>query len=817
MDKIKPNIFLNMILADSESPELVQRALESVKNYVDDIYITVTSKETTNQSSPLVQLLNTYGAHVNHFQWVDDFAVARNFAMEATPKGKNNFIIWMDADDVWKGAENIRPIAEDMITYNQAAVFLDYLYMVDLDEKGDIREVIIEHKRERIIRNDDTFKWIGSLHEILIEQRQENIQKVFRKESSVVHLSNQDRVSSNLERNVRILEAQARRENHKDPRTVIYLAKAYFDKSKTCPPKERKINIDLALTLFKEYLEGEGSPESPDYKEGSGWPEERSTAWSYVSEIFRMLGKVDLAVEAIQYAIREAPEFPNYYIDLCALYIMKKDMKKAKHWLKIATSVDMPETTIITLPRDLKAKALECDYHIMLAEGKLELAVRDLEMLVDIFPGNREFEERLESVKKMNEANKTAQSIVYVAKYLEKQNQAHKVENLVRAIPDDLLTEKFASEMAHQYLPKRVWADNEIAILCGPGWETWTPDSVKTGVGGSEEAVIRMSQELTKLGWHVTVYANPGDKAGDFDGVEYKMWWDINQKDEFNVLILWRQIGFADFKPNAKFILLWLHDVPNNPDFTEERIGRIDKIAVLSSYHKSLLRMQKEDATFVEIPDSKIIVTGNGIQDFSEFKEWKGDYHRMIYSSSPDRGLVYLLTNWKKIIEAVPDAKLDVYYGFAIFDQMFATNPGRMKWKQTMMDLMEQPGITYHGRVGHDELAKAFNQSGLWLYPTNFQEISCISAMKAQALGAIPIVTNFAALKETVKNGIKVDRDIVTEEGQEEYVKTVIDMLQHPEKQDEMRQGMMEWAREYFSWKKIGEDWNGLFKNSLPK
>ncbi len=164
----------------------------------------------------------------------------------------------------------------------------------------------------------------------------------------------------------------------------------------------------------------------------------------------------------------------------------------------------------------------------------------------------------------------------------------------------------------------------------------------------------------------------------------------------------------------------------------------------------------------------EVIVTSNGIPDYSEFKGWLGNSHEMIYASSPDRGLIYLLGNWKQITDAVPDAKLEVYYGFAVFDAMYATNPGRMAWKKKILEMMQQPGITYYGRVGHEELAKAYNRAGLWVYPTNFQEINCISAQKAQALGAIPVVTNFAALKETVKNGFKVDVDITTKEGQQE-------------------------------------------------
>jgi glycosyltransferase involved in cell wall biosynthesis len=160
------------------------------------------------------------------------------------------------------------------------------------------------------------------------------------------------------------------------------------------------------------------------------------------------------------------------------------------------------------------------------------------------------------------------------------------------------------------------------------------------------------------------------------------------------------------------------------------------------------MRMMK----FVPIPDDKFFLTRNGIPDLG-ITTWKGNPHRMCYVSSPDRGLMYLLKHWKEVKEAVPDAELHIYYGFEIYDYIHRNNPAKIAFKKKIMALMDQEGITYHGRVGHKELAEEINKCGIWAYPTDFTEISCISAMKAQAVGAVPVVTNFAALQETVRNG----------------------------------------------------------------
>lgn len=812
------NLYLNMILKWDEPIEMVRRSISSVIEYVDGAYITITFPDDNfKKNTPLEKVLKKeFGANVSYFKWVDDFSAARNFALTQVPRGKNNFIYWQDADDTLQGAEHLHDISDIAATYSHAAVFFHYWYMVDFDENGEIRNVVVDQVRERVVRNDGTFKWVGMLHETLIEQKQENVMKVDNDKCIVIHISSDSkRMDTNIERNIRILEKGIKIEKRKDPRTLVFLAKTYVDKGKMSKdPATTKINFNLALTLFGEYLDGYGKPGTPGYQEGSGWPQERATAWGYIADVAVISGNYSMAIESLQSAINEAPEFPNYYVDLAMVYSIMGDFKKAKHWLTVATSMENPKTTIIQTPRDFMTRALEVGYQVGMNTNNLELAKDSSEKLIEIYPTLPDYQERLKSVESLIKANKVSQSIVFLGKILEEKKDKEKLEYLVKAIPEDLIQERFASEMRHLFLSPKKWENNEIAMICGPGFEQWSPDSLKTGLGGSEEAVVYLSKELIKLGWKVTVYANPGPKHGDHDGVKYLQWYDFNVKDEFNVLILWRALGFVDFKPKSKFTMLWLHDIPNNPDFTDDRISQVNKIAILSEYHKSLLRIFK-NGEYKKMPDEKVFLTSNGIVNLKIPKKNKRDPYRLIYSSSPDRGLIHLLTMWPEIIKEVPKANLHIYYGFEIFDKIYPDNPGKQKWKNMILEGMKQEGITYHGRVGHDELHKAMAESSIWAYPTDFDEISCITAMKCQALGAIPVVINRGALKETVKNGIKIDVDISTKEGQKEYSKQLIRILKSTELQEEIRPNMIEWAKDYFTWDKVAIQWDKEFRIKL--
>jgi len=188
---------------------------------------------------------------------------------------------------------------------------------------------------------------------------------------------------------------------------------------------------------------------------------------------------------------------------------------------------------------------------------------------------------------------------------------------------------------------------------------------------------------------------------------------------------------------------------------------------------------------------------------------------RMFYGSSYDRGLEHLLKMWPKIIEQVPDAELHIFYGWTLFAKFYADNPERMLWKENMDKMMEQKGITHLGRISHGALKEEIENCGIFAYPTHFGETSCITAMKAQAWGAIPVVINYAGVKETVHFGIKVEGDIYDQETKDEYVKQLVSLLKDDKRQEEIRKEMIPWALENFTWRKVAEQWTEEFKTPM--
>lgn len=185
--------------------------------------------------------------------------------------------------------------------------------------------------------------------------------------------------------------------------------------------------------------------------------------------------------------------------------------------------------------------------------------------------------------------------------------------------------------------------------------------------------------------------------------------------------------------------------------------------------------------------------------------------HKLLYTSSYDRGLEHLLFIWHKIRKAYPDATLDICYGWNTFDALCANNPERMEWKQKMIELFNQPGINEHGRIGKDQLAKLYEECGILAYPSHFYEIFCISVVDAQSHGCVPVSTTIGALGEVVQGGVTVPGIINDNDTKEEYLKELLSLMGNTKRWEELSEKGKAWAKQ-FSWEEIAKKWVEVFK-----
>ena len=181
--------------------------------------------------------------------------------------------------------------------------------------------------------------------------------------------------------------------------------------------------------------------------------------------------------------------------------------------------------------------------------------------------------------------------------------------------------------------------------------------------------------------------------------------------------------------------------------------------------------------------------------------------HSVGYFSAYYRGLETLLKMWPKIREQVPDATLDVYYGWESWVALQGEDAFYERMERRFREL-EGEGVTVHGRVSHVELAAAMRSIQVWAYPTEFTEIHCITALKAQEAGCYPVVTSVGALNETVQCGDKINTQrIYTDEyKQEKFIAAVVAAL---------KEGKTGQPVANCDWADVAKQWNEVIKEKL--
>lgn len=155
------------------------------------------------------------------------------------------------------------------------------------------------------------------------------------------------------------------------------------------------------------------------------------------------------------------------------------------------------------------------------------------------------------------------------------------------------------------------------------------------------------------------------------------------------------------------------------------------------------------------------------------------------YFSSSDRGLETALDIYAEVKKELPDTEFVWAYGWNTFDAVHSQNQEMMKWKWSIIRKMNEVGAISAGRLSHEDLAKLMKECKVWLYPTEFTEIHCITALKAQEAGCIPVTTGIYALEETVQDNTYTVKcyDISTnKEKQAEMVKNTIKALKSTHK-----------------------------------
>jgi glycosyltransferase involved in cell wall biosynthesis len=344
----------------------------------------------------------------------------------------------------------------------------------------------------------------------------------------------------------------------------------------------------------------------------------------------------------------------------------------------------------------------------------------------------------------------------------------------------------------------------------------------KHSLGGSETAFLSMARELAKRGHSVRVWVHT-DRPGIYDGVEYlplEMFEQCVAVSTFDVLIASRWPEHLSIPSRAALRILWLHDTLTDKGRLMGASWQTDQVFLLSDFHienycGDLTAEPGDENPKVPELHPHIWKTSNGVDlDLVEANIRPKVPGKVIYTSRPERGLLPLLSMMPELIKRNPTIKL--YYANYSLDGMQV--PPQVAECIAACDAIAAQMPDHVVKLGHmtkDRLYQEISSAQLLLYPTSFPEISCITAMEAQACGTPIITTKAFALKETVADG---ESGILIEGSPDDsaYCQTFIEkttrLLQRPEAYARFSEaGPRVIQAKGFTWKQVAASWEKQF------
>ena len=144
---------LGLCMIVKNESEVLARVLDVAQKFADEIVVV-----DTGSTDGTADIALKYTDKVYSFEWRDDFAAARNFALS---KIKSDYWMWLDADDVVP-TETAKAVAKFMRGADGSVDAVMLPYVLGTDGNG---KPTFSYFRERIIKNTPSMRWQGRVHE----------------------------------------------------------------------------------------------------------------------------------------------------------------------------------------------------------------------------------------------------------------------------------------------------------------------------------------------------------------------------------------------------------------------------------------------------------------------------------------------------------------------------------------------------------------------------------------------------------------------------------------------------------------------------
>ena len=216
------------------------------------------------------------------------------------------------------------------------------------------------------------------------------------------------------------------------------------------------------------------------------------------------------------------------------------------------------------------------------------------------------------------------------------------------------------------------------------------------------------------------------------------------------------------------------------------------------------------------IPTEKCIVIKNGVEKIQQSKPYeKGQPIKIIHQNTPWRGLSVLLGAMQLVKN--PLITLDVYSSCEVYGKDFMEKNDH-NYKALYEQAESLPNVNYIGYKPNEYIRENIKNYNMYVYPSIFEETSCISLLEAMSAGLYSIVTDYGALFETGAEFpmyIPYDNNYRALAEKFAYgIAAAAETLHEPQIQNHLTT-QANYAQIYYSWPKQASAWTTFLKGAL--
>ena len=219
---------------------------------------------------------------------------------------------------------------------------------------------------------------------------------------------------------------------------------------------------------------------------------------------------------------------------------------------------------------------------------------------------------------------------------------------------------------------------------------------------------------------------------------------------------------------------------------------------------------------FFDIPTERSVVIKNGTNNFPQRKIYKkGEPVKILHHNTPWRGLNVVLRAMQEVKN--PNITLDVYSSTQVYGDAFKQHNDE-QFKPLYEQAQQLPNVNYIGYKPNEYILEHITDYDLYVYPSIFEETSCVSALEALAAGVHVITNNFGALYETCAewpvyvtyntNYEAMARDTAA------AIEVAASYLHEDFIQDHLEE-QQKFYKRFYNWQKKGMEWTSFLQGAI--